>query len=101
MVNGYSRAIPIRCLSAFTIKSVPNEAEEARTEVQAGLTFLQWTRVQMDQAGRQNQTLLTLNDGSYDTLEFWAGLPEGTVGVVRTARNRCLVTIQAVIARER
>lgn len=90
IVNGYSRAIPIRCLSAFTAKSVPNHIEEPRTEVQAGLTFLRWTREEMDKAGREKQTLLTLNDGSYDTLEFWPGLPERTVGVVRTARNRCL-----------
>jgi hypothetical protein len=50
LVNGYSRAIPIRCLSAFTSKSVPS-AEEPRTEVKAGLAFLEWTRQQMDQAG--------------------------------------------------
>ena len=98
IVNGYSRAIPIRCLSAFTAKSVPNPSEEPRTEVQAGLTFLHWTRQQMDKAGRDEQTLLTLNDGSYDTLEFWPGLPERTVGVVRTARNRCLYELPATDA---
>lgn len=90
MVKGYSRAIPIRCLSAFTVKSVASEKDEPRTEVKAGLAFLQWTREQMDGVGRKEQTLLTLNDGSYDTLEFWPGLPGRTVGVVRTARNRCL-----------
>ena len=89
-VNGYSRAIPIRCLSAFTAKAVPHEAEEPRTEVQAGLAILQWLRDQMDAAGREQQVLVTLNDGGYDTLEFWPGLPERTVGIVRTARNRCL-----------
>lgn len=89
MVNGYSRAVPIRCLPAFTAKSVPSQTAPC-TEVKAGLTFLQWTRQQMDMAGREAQTLLTLNDGSYDTLEFWPGLPERTMGVVRTARNRCL-----------
>ncbi len=89
LVNGYSRAIPIRCLSAFTLKAVPS-GEEPRTEVRAGLTFLKWSRQQMDQAGRQEQTLMSLTDGSYDTLEFWGELPERTIGVVRTARNRCL-----------
>jgi len=97
IVNGYSRALPIRCLPAFTIKSVPSEVEPC-TEVKAGLTFLQWTRQQMDRAGREEQTLLTLNDGSYDTLEFWPGLPERTIGVVRTARNRCLYQLPAVDA---
>jgi hypothetical protein len=90
MVNGYSYAIPIRCLSAFTMKSVPCEGEAPRTEVGAGLTFLKWLREEMDQMGRSDQMLVTLNDGSYDTLDFWPGLPEGTVGIVRTARNRCL-----------
>lgn len=98
IVNGYSRAIPIRCLSAFTVKSVPSENDQPRTEVKAGLAFLQWTREQMDAAGREGQTLLTLNDGSYDTLEFWPGLPERTIGVVRTARNRCLYALPAADA---
>jgi hypothetical protein len=97
IVNGYSRALPLRCLPAFTAKSVPSKAEPC-TEVKAGLTFLQWTRQQMDQAGRSEQTLLTLNDGSYDTLEFWPGLPERTIAVVRTARNRCLYELPTVDA---
>lgn len=98
IVNGYSRAIPIRCLSAFTGKSVASEADEPRTEVKASLAFLQWTREQMDAVGREEQTLLTLNDGSYDTLEFWPGLPERTVALVRTARNRCLYKLPAADA---
>ena len=89
IVNGFSGAMPIRCLSAFTAKSVPCQ-EEPRTEVVAGLTALKWIRQQMDEAGRTEQLLLSLNDGSYDTLQFWPGLPEQTVAVVRTARNRCL-----------
>ena len=97
IVNGYSRALPIRCLPAFTAKSVPSQAEP-RTEVKAGLTFLQWTRQQMDTAGRTEQTLLTLNDGRYDTLDFWPGLPERTIGVVRTARNRSLYVLPTVDA---
>lgn len=89
VVQGFSRAIPVRCLSAFSAKAVPS-AEAARTEVQAGLAFLNWVRSQMDETGRQSQQLLSLHDGSYDTLAFWAGLPERTVAVARTARNRCL-----------
>lgn len=94
IVNGYARAIPIRCLPAFTAKAVASEAGPC-TEVEAGLTFLQWTREQMDEAGRSEQMVLTLNDGSYDTLKFWSGLPERTIGVVRTARNRCLYKLPA------
>lgn len=89
IVNGFSRAIPIRCLSAFTAKSVPCQ-EEPRTEVAAALETLGWLRQEMDEAGRAEQMLLSLNDGSYDTLQFWPGLPDRTVAVVRTARNRCL-----------
>lgn len=93
--NGYSRAVPMRCLSAFTAKAEACEGEEPRTEVAAGLEILQWTRAEMDAAGRQEQELLTLNDGSYDSLEFWAGLPERTTAIVRTARNRCLYHLPA------
>lgn len=89
MVNGYSRAIPLRGLSAFTEKAVPS-AEAPRTEVAAGVTLLKWVRQQMDEAGRAAQRLLSLQDGSYDTLAFWGELPERTVAVARTARNRCL-----------
>lgn len=92
--NGYSRAIPVRCLSAFTAKSVASE-DGPRTEVEAGLTILRWTRHQMDRAGRREQALMTLNDGRYDTLQFWPGLPERTIGVVRTARNRRLYELPA------
>ena len=96
-VNGYSRAIPIRCLPSFTQKAVPSEAG-ARTEVESGLEFLRWTRDWMDKEGRQEQQLVSLNDGSYDTLKFWPGLPNNTIGVVRTARNRCLYTLAPATA---
>ena len=94
IVNGFSRAIPLRCLSAFTAKAVASE-EGPRTEVQAGLEILQWVRSQVDAAGRQEQGLLSLHDGSYDTLDFWAKLPERTRAVVRTARNRALYRLPA------
>lgn len=97
MVAGYSRAIPIRCLSAFTAKSVPSQ-EGSRTEVAAGLAFLSWTREEMDKAGRSGQPLMSLHDGNYDTLEFWGELPPRTIAVVRTARNRCLYALPAADA---
>ena len=95
VVNGYSRAIPIRCLPAFTAKSVPCKEQEPQTEVQAGLSILQWTREEMDKAGRKEQTMISLGDGSYDTLDFWDRLPERTIAIVRTARNRCLYKLPA------
>ena len=90
LTNGFSRAIPLRCLPAFTEKSVPCEGVEPRTEVATGLVILQWLRDVMEKAGRAKQWLVALYDGSYDTLAFWAGLPAQTVAIVRTARNRCL-----------
>lgn len=95
IVNGYSRAIALRCLPAFTQKSVACEEAEPQTEVEAALTALTWTRQGMDEAGRKKQVLVTLNDGSYDTLKFWSELPQRTVGIVRTARNRCLFALPA------
>ena len=88
--NGFSRAIPLRCLPAFTEKSVPCKGVEPRTEVATGLVILQWVRSGMDAVGRSGQWLVGLYDGSYDTLAFWPGLPSRTVALVRTARNRCL-----------
>ena len=95
MKNGFSRAIPIRCLPAFTQKSVECEGEEPRTEVATGLVILKWTRAAMDKVGRALQQLVALYDGSYDTIDFWSGLPERTVAIVRTARNRCLYMLPA------
>lgn len=89
MENGYSRAIPISCVDAFTVKSIEGE-HEPRTEVEAGVEMVGMIREQMDKNGREEQKLMVLGDGSYDTLSFWPGLPHQTVGVVRTARNRCL-----------
>ena len=90
MVNGYSRAVPLRCLSAFTQKAVACKDAPPRKEVDAALESLKWIREEMDASGREEQTIVTLNDGNYDTLQFWSHLPSNTVGVVRTARNRCL-----------
>lgn len=90
VVEGYSRAIPFRCLPAFTQKSVPAETTPPKTEVEATLETVVWVREQMDAQGRENQQLVVLVDGRYDTLSFWAGLPHNTVAVARSARNRAL-----------
>jgi hypothetical protein len=89
MEEGYSRAIPLRFLPAFPPKAKPANVA-ARREWEAGLAFLDWTRQNLDEAGREQQMLLTLADGAFDTLNFWRGLPERTVLAVRTARNRRL-----------
>ncbi len=86
---GYSRAIPLRFLPAFPPKAKPAPVAPQR-EWEAGLAFLQWTRQELDAAGRSAQVVLALADGAYDTLNFWRGLPERVVLAVRTARNRRL-----------
>jgi len=86
MEAGYSRAIPLRFLPAFPPKAKPADVQPQR-EWEAGLSFLNWVRQELDEAGRAQQVLLNLADGSFDVLDFWRGLPERTVLAVRTARN--------------
>jgi hypothetical protein len=90
MEDGYSRAIPLRWLSAYTAKAVPAD-EAPHKEWEAGLMAIRWVRTQLDEAGRQAQWLLVLVDGSYErVVAFWRGLPERTVCIGRSARNRAL-----------
>ncbi len=89
MEAGFSRAIPLRFLPAFPAKAVP-AGVPAQKEWQAGLAYVTWVRQELDRAGREEQGILALFDGSFDRLGFWAGLPERVVGVVRTAKNRAL-----------
>jgi hypothetical protein len=87
--EGYSRAIPLRFLPAFPAKARPAAVQPCK-EWEAGLAFVRWVRQELDRAGRAAQRLLVLADGAYDTLGMWLGLPERTVLVVRTAKNRKL-----------
>lgn len=87
--EGFSRAIPLRFLPAFPPKAVDAQVPKQR-EWEAGLTFLKWVRTRLDAAGRRGQTLLTLADGGFDVLGLWKDLPQHTILVVRTARNRAL-----------
>jgi hypothetical protein len=89
LAEGFSRAIPLRFLPAFTEKAVPSLASPCR-EWQAGLQLVDWVRRQLDQLGRASQEILLVADGSYDVLDFWRGLPERTVAAIRCAKNRVL-----------
>ena len=101
--GGYSRAIPLRFVPAFPAKAVAAEAGVGKAvtkvaacrEWEAGLQFVRWVRTQLDQAGRGQQMLLWLADGSYDVLDLWRQLPERCILVVRTARNRALFALPA------
>lgn len=87
--DGYSRAVPLRLLPAFPPKAQASQ-EPSRREWEAGLSYLAWLRNGLDQAGRQSQMLLALADGAFDVVDLWKDLPERTILITRTARNRCL-----------
>jgi len=87
--QGYSRAIILRWLPAF-VEKARRQVHEAAKEWQAGLRFVAWVRDQLDEAGRQAQTVLWLGDGGFDNIELWKALPERVVMLVRTAKNRGL-----------
>lgn len=87
---GFSRAIPLKWLPAYTAKAVP-AAVEPQKEWQAGIQGIAWVRQQLDQAGRSTQIVLALADGGFErVVEFWKQLPQRTVLLGRTARNRVL-----------
>jgi len=89
-VNGYSRAFPLRLLPAFTQKAVGKE-DHKHKDWEACLTGIQWVRQQLDGAGRKAQQLLVLVDGGLERpVEFWRQMPERTLLLARTARNRAL-----------
>lgn len=87
--NGYSRAVPLRWLPAFTEKSCP-QATTPSKEWEAAVAFLGWVKEQLTTAGRAGQQVLMVADGHYDTLPLWQHLPAGVILVARSARNRAL-----------
>lgn len=87
--KGYSRAVPIRWLPAFTEKSKPTSVKP-RKEWEAARDSLMWVRQQLDKHGRSDQPVLMVADGAYDTLSLWKALPAGTLLVARSAKNRAL-----------
>lgn len=90
--QGYSRAVPIRWLPAFTEKSQP-EVHEPQKEWQAAVHFLNWLREQLHRNGRSQQRVLMVADGSYDHLNLWQHLPEGVILLARSAKNRVLYAL--------
>jgi hypothetical protein len=91
--QGYSRILSLRFEPAFPEKAVRGEDLPARKEWEAGRDALSWLRGELDAAGRQEQRLLAIGDGNYDTADLWTSLPERTVLVARTARNRALFAL--------
>ena len=87
--NGYSRAVPLRWLPAFTEKSRPQATAPCK-EWEAAVAFLEWVKQQLVTAGRAGQQVLMVADGHYDTLPLWQHLPAGVILLARSAKNRAL-----------
>ncbi len=88
--EGFSRAIPLKWLPAFPEKAIHAEPGHQK-DWEAGLEAIRWVRDSLDQAGRARQLLLVLVDGGFEkTLAFWQGLPQQTIVLGRSARNRAL-----------
>ena len=91
--EGYSRALPLRFELACPEKAMRRDVLPARKEWEAGQEAMTWLRRELDAAGRQEQRLLVVGDGNYDTAGLWTSLPERTILVARTARNRALFAL--------
>jgi hypothetical protein len=87
--KGYSRAIPLRWLPAFTEKAT-HAAHDPCKEWEAAVQFLVWLQATLAAEGRPEQRILMVGDGSYDTLPLWKALPKGVILLARSARNRVL-----------
>lgn len=87
--GGYSRALPLRWLPAFTEKSQP-QTTSACKEWEAAVAFLVWLKQQLVARGRATQQILMVADGHYDTLNLWKHLPAGVILLARSAKNRVL-----------
>ena len=96
--DGYSRALPLRWLPAFTAKSRPTVTTPCK-EWEAALRFLRWVSAQLATHGRATQRVLMVGDGHYDNLQLWQQLPTGVILVARSARNRVLWTLPGPTAR--
>lgn len=97
--NGYSRAVPLRWLPAFTAQSQPQATKPCK-EWEAARSFLVWLKAQLAQHGRRSQQVLMVADGHYDTINLWKHLPEGVILLARSAKNRVLWTLPGPTARK-
>lgn len=87
--NGYSRAVPLRWMPAFTEKSNPQVVAPCK-EWEASIQFLNWIQEQFKRHERPDQAILMVGDGHYDNVNMWNNLPDGVVLFARSAKNRVL-----------
>lgn len=87
--NGYSRALPLRFMPAFTEKA-SRKVTAPRKEWEAARDFLGWLLGVLKTLGRETQHVLLVVDGSFDTVNLWRELPANVTMLVRSAKNRVL-----------
>ena len=87
--QGYSRAIPVRWVPAFTEKSQP-QAHPPCKEWEAAAHTLRWLRDCFQAHGRADQRIMFVGDGHYDHIGLWQALPERVILLARSAKNRVL-----------
>ena len=83
---GYSRALPLLLLPAFTPPST-RKKHPVRSEVRAAQVALRWA---LRALGRGEQRILFVGDGHDDHQDLWRRLPQGVILWVRSAKNRVL-----------
>lgn len=96
--NGYSRAVPLQWLPAFTARAQPTATSPCK-EWEAARAFLVWLKEQLAAHGRPSQQVLMVADGHYDTINLWKHLPAGVILMARSAKNRVLWTLPGPNAR--
>jgi hypothetical protein len=92
---GYSRAVPLRWVPAFTPKAVPADGYPPCKEWEAGPAQLGWARAELDAAGRTAQPVLGLADATYASVKVWKGLPDRVGLLARCQKNRALFALPA------
>jgi len=93
--EGWTRAIPLMWRPAFPETAV-RAALPPKKEWEAAVEGITWMREQLDTEGREEQILLCVIDGGIErAVEFWRRLPDRTVVIARTARNRALYELPA------
>lgn len=97
MQEGYTRAIPMRCLSAYTPKSEPAK-DPPRKDWEAAMVHIHLLRAQLDQERRREQKIVVLADGAFEKATVWQGLPRQTFLIARTAKNRVLYELPETMA---
>ncbi|MFN8529012.1 MAG: hypothetical protein U0670_10400 [Anaerolineae bacterium] len=98
--QGYSRALPLRWLPAFTEKA-HRAVESACKEWEAALDFVRWVVQQLDHHGRVDQRVLLVVDGSFDTLGVWQQVPARVTVLARSAKNRVLHFLPPAVPAQR